>query len=91
MEFGFFTAIELVANSAVKLDLPSHMKRLPVIHVSNTFQYVEQRKVFASAMSDLPASIIPIGGENMYLLRYRAMGRDENFSFSHIEEMCFSS
>ena len=73
---------ELIGLNAVRLELPSHFKIHPVIHVVQTTPFVGQPSDIAKPVPERPAPVPTIHGEEQVvdkILKHRTRGRGYQF------------
>ena len=61
--YGPFVVTEIIGRNAVRLDLPSHFRIHPVVHVIHTTPYVEQPRDIAHPVPSRPEPVPTVQGE----------------------------
>lgn len=80
--FGPFRVKELIGLNALRLELPSHLKIHPVVHVVHTLPFVEQLPDIARPIIERPAPVPTVNGNEQVvekILKHRARGRGYQF------------
>jgi len=80
--YGPFVVKELVGRNAVRLELPSHFRIHPVIHVSHTIPFVQQPSDIAQPVEPRPEPVPTVEGEEHIvdkILRHKKSGRGFRF------------
>ena len=74
--------IELIGRNAVRLELPSHLKIHPVVHVVHTTPFVEQPSDIGKPVTEQPAPVPTVHGHEHVvdkILQHRPRGRGFQF------------
>ena len=76
--FGPFRILELIGRNAIRLDLPSHCKIHPVVHVSHTRPFIQQPSDIGKILSKRPdpiPAVVEMEYEVEKILKHRKRGK----------------
>lgn len=79
---GPFVITELIGRNAVRLDLPTHFKIHPVVHVSHTVPFIEQPADISQPVPPRPEPVPTVSGQEYIvekILKHRKRGRGYQF------------
>lgn len=85
--FGPFKIIQLIGKNAVRLDLPSHIRVHPVVHVEHTKRFYPQPSDISHQMTQPQAPIITADGSPEYVVDKIIAHRKRGKGFQWLTQM----